>query len=401
MKTFVQDQRGNFAVITGILSVLLIGSLGGILDLSTQWIDQSVVQRAVDAAALAGAKKLEIGTEAEAQKVIQLAAKANLPVGFPDVTFQGKIDQTAGTVDVVGSGNLAPNFLQLFQIRNLPIDASSQALIQRKSFVDFYFLLDISESMNIAASDEDRSKLEKATNQMNGRPCAFACHVPDWDRTLSNYAISQIAGVTLRVDVLRSAADSMIDKVLSLNSAVGSLVSTRVATAGFSSSFHDWQPPITHAGILKASIRTPAPEPHPHSDMKLAFEDFRRKLGAQGSGRTQSDPKKIAIVVTDGVRDEDESFSPFSLGPVDPLSCKPIKDGGIDLVVLEIKYIKNFDTGNFFRDRVARYYDLISPNMKSCASPNYYYQAQDAGSAESQLLQIVDDIMTVRRRLSS
>ena len=408
MGRFVQDERGNFAILTGFLAILLVGSLGGIVDLSTQWIDTSNVQRAVDAAALAGAKALEYGDETDAQDALQAAAKVNLPVGFPAVTFEGKIDEKAGTVQVVGTGTIKPNFLPLFQINDLKIAASSTALIQRKSYIDFYFMLDVSESMNIAASDEDRKNLEETTRDFNNRPCAFACHeVESGWAPISVWQMNELAGTDgrhtkarLRIDVLRDAADSMIDKILAVNTQPGSLASTRVATAGFSSSFAIGMPPSTHAPLLKASIRS-FPNANQHTDMQAAFAGFKNQLGSQGTGTTASSPKKVAIVVTDGVRDDSPWFDRSGLGPLDPRLCSAIKAAGIDLAVLEIKYVAIRDKDNFFRDRVSWYYDAISPSMKTCASSGLYYLASDADAARNKLLQLVDDLLTVRRRLAS
>lgn len=423
MRAFARDERGNFAILTGFLAILLVGALGGIVDLSMQWVQQSVVQRAVDAASLAGAKALEFGTEDDARKAIQAAGKVNLPTDFPAVAFVGKIDEKAGTVEVTGTGALKPSFLPLLKINDLPLEANSTALIQRKSYIDFYFMLDVSESMNIAASDEDRDKLEAITAQVsndgsNGnvepRPCAFACHEaePRWSK-ISVWEMNQRAekkqkgaGARLRIDVLRDAAFGMIDEVLKQNSKSGSLTSTRVATNAFSSNFVVGVPPSTNADLLKASITgfgnyNKQPQIfNDHTDMVGAFGQFTGQLGAQGTGTEPLSPRKIAIVVTDGVRDDDPGFRRSGLGPLDPNLCRGIKKAGIDLAVLEIKYVANWDRDGFFRERVSRYYDAISPGLKGCASPGLHYVAEDADAAKAKLIQMVNDLMTVRRRLA-
>ena len=404
MRAFARDERGNFAIITGFLSILLIGALGGIVDLSTQWVQQSVVQRAVDAASLAGAKALEFGTEDDARKAIEASAKVNLPADFPAVAFVGKIDEKAGTVEVVATGALKPNFLPLLKINDLPLEASSTALIQRKSYIDFYFMLDVSESMNIAASDADREKLEKITKNYNNRPCAFACHevergwapISVWDMNQMEERKRKGGGARLRIDVLRDAARGMISEILKKNSNPGTLVSTRVATAGFSSTFEIGMSPSTQEKPLWDSIDLFKNANH-HTDMAAAFAGFKSQIGSQGTGAQPSSPKKVAIVVTDGVRDQD--FSYWGLGPLDPALCVAIKNAGIDLAVLEIKYVANWNEG-FFRDRVSRYYDAISPGLKACASPGLHYIAEDADAAKAKLIQMVNDLLTVRRRLA-
>lgn len=401
LRRFAKDERGNFAVLTGLMATVLIGALGGALDLSMQWTNQAAVQRAADAAALAGAKALEVGTEADARSMVQAVGHANLPDDFTPVTFNATIDQTAGTVTVDGIGSIDPYFLGLFKIEKLPIGSSAQALIQRKSYIDFYFLLDASESMNIAASDADRTKLENITGNYNNRPCAFACHeVESWAAPISVYAMNELQGpnkAKLRIDVLRSAANSMIDKILGLNSQAGSLKATRIATASFNLDFMFGVGPTTQAALLHSSIA--AVNANNHTDMKKALTKFSAKIGTQGDGKTASTPKKFAILVVDGVNDVD--FSKSTLGPIDISLCDAIKNKGIDLAVLEIKYIEYRDRYGFFDQHVGWFYNRISPSLKTCASSGLYYQAVDSAQAEQQLMKAVDDLLTVRRRLSS
>ncbi|RIY03278.1 hypothetical protein D3218_00440 [Aureimonas flava] len=408
LKRFVGDERGNFAIFTGLLATILVGAMGGVLDLSTQWIDQSAVQRATDAAALAGAKALEAGTEADAREAIEIVAQANLPENFPAISFEATIDQTAGTVDVRGSGATSPYFLQLFDIDALPVGGKAQALIQRKSYIDFYFLLDVSESMNIAASDADREKLEAYTAKYyhafynnDVRECAFACHTLEWGATQTVYDLNKEAGARLRIDVLRDAAKAMVEKVLALNSAAGSLKTTRVGTSIFSERYLEKIAPSNDETAVQNSIDDTSGVASAHTNSTSAFADFRDTVGAQGTGKTQSDARKFAIIVTDGVRDENGTSTGNPLGTFVTAACADMKNRGIDVAVLDVKYQKYVDRFGYFNDRVASYYQNISPVLESCASSGLYYQATDSDEAETQLLKMVDDLLTIRRRLSS
>lgn len=410
LRAFGKDERGNFAIVTCLMATVLVGALGGAIDLSSQWIDQSTVQRAADAAALAGAKALETGTETDARRAVEVVGQANLPSGFPSVAFEVQIDEAAGTVNVAGSGSTEPHFLELFNINTLPIGASAQALIQRKSFIDFYFLLDVSESMNIAASDADRVTLETYTGNAGTGACAFACHSINYDVNppRSWFTLSREAGVRLRIDVLRDASKGMVDKILDLNNEPGSLKSTRIATAGFNSSFTIGTGPTDQRTTAKSSIDTlitssnSLPSHAQHTNIRNALQEWRlQQLKTQGTGSSANNVKKFAILVTDGVRDDDPWFRWWGMGPVEPWYCDAIKNLGIELAVLEIKYVKDYDRGNFFRDRVSWYYDQISPNMKTCASSGLYALALDSNDAQTQLFKLVDAILTVRRRLAS
>lgn len=412
-RSFRQSQDGNFAVVTALIAAVLVGAMGGALDLSQQWRDQSVVQRAADAAALAGAKELENGTPESAQRKIQEMAVANLPEHFPPVSFAGTIDLDGGTVEVTANGSVAPSFLPLFRIEDLSIGASATAAIQRKVYTDFYFMLDVSESMNIAATESDRSRLEElSTRIMKNRQdqaCAFACHTeldtkdsyrPDGKRKEkeSIYQLARNAGIQLRIDVLRNAASGMIDQILSLNSQPGSLKSSRIATYGFSEAFMVGSPASADAKALKDTLGPYFfPEANKHSDPRNALRKFASEIGRQGNGGSQATPRKFAILVTDGVRDL--GFNRSQLSAYSPSFCDAIKAQNVELAILEVKYLYYPDIHGYFRDRVQNYYGQISPNLKNCASPGLHYLATDAGQAQGALLQLTEDLLSVRRRL--
>ncbi len=433
LKRFIRNEQGNFAVMTAVLATVLVGGMVGIIDLSRQWSDRSMVQRAADAAALAGAREMETGTRESAERVIQEVAKANLGDRLKDVTFVSRIDEQAGTVRVSGSGGISPTYLPVFGSDRLDVGTSSTAAIQRKVYTDYYLLLDVSESMNIAASEDERVRLERiSTAFMRNRidqSCAFACHSKlatkarrDVERTLrdeyerlagrtyngealSIFDLSQIFGVRLRIDVLKDATSGLIDKMLAVNGDPHTLRFNRIATAGFNSTFDPGLSPTVDGAALKASIRGFVRPESEHTDMRRALREFARLLGRQGDGRSASTPRKVAILVTDGVRDDDRAFRRSGLGPVETNHCAAIKQGKdehdndiVPLAVLDVKYL-NRSGERFFDERVAWYFNDISANLRHCASPGLYYLATDSDQARDQLLQMAGRLMSTRMRL--
>jgi Flp pilus assembly protein TadG len=390
---FGRDARGNFGVIAGLVALVLAAALGGATDLSMQYKAVSRLQDAVDAAALAGAKKLEQDIAATPDAEVSRMIKVNGPAGLSGLTIATRVDPVGRTVTVRASGQIRPSFLPLLRINTLDVEASASSSIQKEQHTDFYFLLDVSESMNLAASDADRDALEYWTNiERKGEPCAFACHTGDSARPKPAYQVARDHGVRLRIDVLQSAADKMIDRILAENAVPGTLTFNRVATAGFSWNFAKGSAPSTDAAGLKSSIRSFSVA-NDHTRFWWAFSNFSSMLGLQGTGDTAILPKKVAILVTDGVRDE--GFGSGQLGPLDPNFCAAIKAKGIDLAVLEIKYVAR-PKEYFFQQRVASYYASISPSLKSCASSGLYFLATDADEASAGLLKLTDAVLSQR-----
>jgi Flp pilus assembly protein TadG len=388
----------NFAVFTALAVIPLTIALGGTIDYAGELRAASAAQDAADAAALAAAQRLETGTVDEANRDAQFYGRSNLPPDLAYITLTQVIDQTAGTVTVTAKGSHSSSFLKLAKIDSIPFERVSKAAIKQKGYLNFQFLLDVSESMNIAASDDDRKKLQATTKASNNRPCAFACHEVElgWS-TKSVYQMNQEAGsnkARLRIDVLRDAADSMIDTLLAKNNDAGTLLDVDIQTNGFSQLFEKGVGPTKDAVKLKASIRNFAVSNN-HTSYSSALYGLSAILGQQGDGKSSATPKKVALMITDGVKDDN-----WNLGPIDPLMCDQIKSKGVDLAILEIKYVEDYDYQNYYRDRVASYYPKISPSLESCATKGLYYLASDSVDAQSKLLKLMEKLVTNKLRVA-
>lgn len=272
--------------------------------------------------------------------------------------------------------------------------------------MELQFLLDVSESMNIAASPADREKLIEITREGNGRPCAFACHKAEPKYgfgDLSVFEMKEIAEkkkgikVSLRIDLLREAADAMIDKVLAKNNAPDSLLDITMQTNGFGTTFAKGFGPDKDAKKLKDSIRGFGSVANSHTSFTNALNNLALQLGTQGTGKSDKSTRKVVLLITDGVKDE--SFSSVGLGPIDPALCDTIKSKGFDLAILEIKYAED-SKEFFFNERVKPYYPRISSSLQACASPDLYNLATDSLGAQAALLKLVDKLVTQRLHIA-
>lgn len=398
LQSFGKSKEANFAVLAALTAVPLIAALGGAVDYAGASRAATVAQNAADAGALAAAQRLEAGTVADANSDAQLYARSTLPPDLAYITFSQVIDQTAGTVVVTAKGVHKNSFLGVLNKKTFEFERVSRAMVKQKGFINFQFLLDVSESMNIAASSEDRKKLQATTKAVSNRPCAFACHeVEKAVSPKSVYQMNQEAGVNkarLRIDVLRDAADSMVDTLLAKNSDAGSLLEVNIQTNGFSQAFERGVGPSKDAASLKASIRN-FKIANNHTSYASAINGLFSNLGQQGNGKTAATPRKVALMITDGVKNDN-----WNLGPIDPVLCSQIKAKGIDLAILEIKYVEDYDYQNYYRDRVAWYYPRISPSLEACATRGLYYLATDSEEAEAHLLKLAETLVTNKLRVA-
>jgi Flp pilus assembly protein TadG len=391
---FAESRSANFAIIAGLTAVPLMLMMGGAVDISRLRQAEGTAQQAAEAAALAAALRLEFGTVAEAQADIQGFGAANLN-GAAGVSFSETIDLVNGTVTVTAKGSVEPTFLKLAQIDTLDFERKATVNLKQKRYVELRFLLDISESMNIGASDADRDKLRATTAKENNRACAFACHVWEdlqypYNTPYSVYQMNQSAGVNkarLRIDVVREASSAMIRKLLAKNKDPKALISVAIKTGTFNYEFVPRFGPSDDENQLIASIDG-STIAQGGTDFNKSLADFAEDLGTQGDGRTKDTPVKIALMITDGVRDSNGH------GPLIPSpACSQVKDKKIDFAVLEIKHVWDRDPYGFFDYRVMPFYDDISPNLAKCASNGLYDLATDADQSAEKILTLIDKLL--------
>jgi hypothetical protein len=120
--------RGQVLVIFALSIVLFVGLCGVVLDIAWYWANDLRMQRASDAAALAGVVYLP-GDEVSAIAAAKAEASKN---GFTDGTggvtvTAGKDPANARSLDVAVRGGIGTFFMRLFGIASMPANTASQA----------------------------------------------------------------------------------------------------------------------------------------------------------------------------------------------------------------------------------------------------------------------------------
>jgi hypothetical protein len=304
------------------------------------------------------------------------------------------VTKTGGVVTstVTFSANVPTMFLGVMGKSAMTVTGTSVSTAKMPLYIDFYLLLDNSPSMGVGATPADVTKMVNGTSDK----CAFACH--DLNNANNYYNLAQTLGVTTRIDVLRTATQSLMD--------------TAAATQTYSNQFrmaiYDFGASAGTAGLralfaLSSSLtsaRTAAGNidlmtvqgQNQNNDQDTnftgIFPQINNAISAPGAG-TSAAPLKYLFFVSDGVADENNAacLKPKSgtarcQSPINPALCTTIKDRGIKIAVLYTTYlalptnpwymtwIDPFNQGPYGPSPNSQ----IAQNMEACASPDLYFE---------------------------
>jgi len=412
IRRFVRDSGGNIAVIFAIACVPLITAVGCTIDYSRATQARAKLQAAADAASVGSIAKASPAFAAAGS----MSSDGSIAVGVTDA--QNIFDAnrynltgytlTSVTPTVVKSGSTVTStvtftasintmFLGLIGKTALTMTGTSTSTVNMPLYVDFYLLLDNSPSMGVAATPTDVSTMVNNTSDK----CAFACH--DYNDPNNYYNLAKTLGVKTRIDVLRSATQSLMD--------------TANATETYSNQFrmaiYDFGASSATIGLralfsLSASLSSAKTAAGSidlmgvygnndayTKDMDSPFSTVLPALNTivttPGAG-TSSAPLKYVFFVSDGVADENNSgcLKPIKnvssmsrcQSPIDPTLCTTLKNRGIKIAVLYTTYLQ-LPTNSWYMSWIDPFNQgpfgpspnsEIAQNMQTCASPGLYFE---------------------------
>lgn len=407
IRHFVRDRRGNIAVIFALSCVPLITVIGCAVDYARATQVRSKLQAAADAASVGSVAKASPAFIAAGT----MTSDGSIAVGVTDARniFNANVANLTGytpgsvTPTVVKSGSTVTStvtfgatvntiFLGVIGKSALALSGTSSATASMPLYIDFYLLLDNSPSMGVGATPADVQTMVNNTSDK----CAFACH--DLKDKNNYYDLAKKLGVTTRIDVLRSATQSLMD--------------TASATATYSTQFrmaiYDFGGSASTLGLrnlfsLSASLSSAKSAAgnidlmsvngqNENGDQDTAFTAvlpaMNSEISSPGSG-TSSSPLKYLFFVSDGVADESNTacLKPLSgstrcQSPLNAALCKTIKDRDVKIAVLYttylalptnswyMKWVDPFNAGPYGPSPNSE----IAKNMQSCASPGMYFE---------------------------
>ncbi len=396
---FRRDKSANVAITFALALIPFVGAVGSAVDYSTALKIRTRLQAAADAAAVGSVAFSSTGYNT----AVAMTQNGTVPAGVTDATniFNGEISGMGGfTLNTLGvtvqrtnglvtsvvqyNASVPTSFLGMFKITSIPVTGSSTASNSFPIFMDFYLLLDNTPSMGVGATNTDINTMVSNTSDQ----CAFACH--DTTNSNSYYNLAKKLGVTMRIDVVRTATQQLMTTA----------TNTETYPNQFRVAIYDFGPNATSAGLTKiqsltSNLTTAASSAGTIDLMQVAGQNqnndqdtgydsvlpaINSAIPTPGTGGSSSSPQKLLFFVSDGVADENLPSScsqPTTNGrcqePINTALCTTIKNRGIQIAVLYTTYLP-LPTNAWYNTWIAPFSNKISTNMQSCASPGLYFE---------------------------
>ncbi len=440
---FLAARSGNVTIIVALVAIPLFLAAGVALDYAVAAKIRTELAAIADAAALSAttpAMMTQSASTAQTAATNMFAAQAALIKGFTYNSQSLAVTVTDTTsaaktrnVSVVYSAQANNMFGGFYQRKYTNFTVSSAASLSTAPNIDFYLLLDNSPSMELPATTAGINAMVNVTG------CALACHESDYQDseltpypgwgTIDSYAYAENHGVTLRIDNVRTAAQSLASTAQSVMSANGA--SYRLAAYGFNYQLTQLQTLVTTASANVSSISTNIGAMTPPlmanngtlagnqsytyptssstyttvtlhnqtlntddamTDFSMAMTQMNGIIPNPGNGTnaTGDTPQKVLMIVTDGVDDvsyysSSQCSTSYNWGysnnygsfyrcqqPIDPSVCTTIKNRGIRIAVLYTTYFPVTSNG-WYNSTVSPFISQVPTNLQSCASSSLLY----------------------------
>jgi Flp pilus assembly protein TadG len=359
-------QAGNVVITFGIALIPLVGSVGTAIDYSNALRVRTWLQAAADAASIGSIAYSSTGYAAATTMTKDGAISAGATdgknifngeisgkTGFTLDKLTVKVNRKKGNVTsaVTYAARVPTTFLGIFRIAAIPLTGTSTSSNTLPGFIDFYLLLDNTPSMGVGATPTDVSKMVNHTPDQ----CAFACH--DLNDPNNYYNLAKSLGVTMRIDVLRSATQSLMDTAKATetyanqfrmaiytfgsSSASAGLTTIAALTSNLSSA------KTAAANIDLMTVNGQGQFNDQDTNYDSILPAINNVISAPGDGTSANAPQKVLFFVSDGVADE---YNPASCSrpttggrcqePINLALCTAIKNRGIKIAVLYTTYTK-------------------------------------------------------------
>ena len=345
-----------------------------------------------------------------------------------------------GAGGVVSQGTYKYNspafFASILGFSNFPLSGSASTTARPLIYVNYYILVDASQSMGIAATQTDMDTLyaRVAANHNGGSGdvgCVFGCHVLGPGQSVTNedlaHNITRNWGprINLRIDAAVTAIQSIIAQAQTI---AGTTKNVQFAL------YTIQEDPTTNKSPDNL-IRTVASTQNNYAALSSAAAtidlgnnnsggtgdtDFHNELSAfsniltnanvtqQGSGASSSAPVNYVFIVTDGLADVQGNCayghctSAFSASDCTSLQAKA------NVGVIYTTYNPIYTNNDQRQGLDQRYKDLVQGNingipggLQSCASsPDYYFEASDGTDIVNAMQTLFQRTQPVSARLT-
>lgn len=447
---FGRNRKGNVAVITALTIIPIIFLLGMTIDFTQALRKKEQLDAAADAAAIAAVRPAML---MQSDSVAQAAANAIfmsvangmtglVAIPTPSITITDSgLQRTVAVSYTAASVNNFPKVL--LNTASWPINGASTAQAASAPNMNWYLLMDDSPSMAIGATDTDINNLITATAPSkqpasSSQNCGFACHetnIAHDGGTKDNLTIARNAGVTLRIDLVTSALNQLLNTwtncpqsgvsggvmqcmsalnnttykaaLYTFDTGLNTLATlTTPTTAGTQVSGISLMPVLYQNCVTSSSCNTDYGTNIAGALSSLNSIMPNPGLGSNAAGDT---PQEVVFLVTDGVEDKIVSGASAcpnaSLAsnnrcqqPLDTTMCTTLKNRGIKIAILYTEYLQLINLGpsqnitdSWYMSWIDKYDEstsatgTIAQNLQSCASPGFFSDVQTGGDISQAL----------------
>ena len=404
-------RRGAVALITALCAPILVLIVGFTADFAyASYINQQLA-RATDDATV-GSVSQTAATAAGGYGNVSYLHDAGVNI------FNANIAQLPATTGVnfklsvvpdgqggaIASGSYTLNvptfFSAVLGYDSIPVSGSAKTSAKPLVYVNYYILVDASQSMGIASTAAAMTKLynlvvSNKSGSGSEAGCVFGCHVISSNQktVITNEALAHTNNVELRIDAAVTAVKSIITQAQAI---AGSSQNIKFGL------YTIQQDPITHS--LISVIASPSTDYTAlqaaaatidlgnntsggvgDSDFPDELVTFNKMLTASGVvadgvGTSATSPMNYFLILTDGMADVAGSCTyGHCTNAMDPAGCTQLKTKGTVGVVYTTYvpiYNKNDPSQGFETDYntlVAPYSSQIAPNLQKCVSSSKFY----------------------------
>lgn len=414
---FARDRASNIGIIFGLMLFPLMIGIGMSIDYSSAARMRTRLDAVADSASIE-AVSAPMMAQSDA---VAIAAATNLfnsqaeglsgLVYSPSNLTVAAVDSgLSRTVTVSYAAKTVNQFGGLLGLPTISIGGTSSSEASAPPNVDFYVLLDSSPSMAIAATTSGINSMVSATQSQGG--CAFACHQtsPASDKLGNpggedNYALARNLGVTLRLDNVRSAVQSLTTTAGNAEQTNGATYRIGIYTfdysfntlTGVTSDLASANDAAQNLQLLEVYDNNCLTQSNCNSDMDTNFDTGFSMINSTmpnpgaGSSNSGDTAQEVLFIVTDGVEDESSSGKRV-ISMINTNWCTTIRDRGIRIAVIYTTYYP-LPTNSFYVSHVKPFQPNISTTMQACASPGLFYEVNTDGDITAALADLFEAVI--------
>jgi Flp pilus assembly protein TadG len=418
VREFIQrafgDTRGSIAMMFAVALPTAVVASGVAVDYSQSSSARTTLQAAADAAALAAAQNYMAngGSKTSAESAGLSVLRANFEASKP---AQATLDASAlkmtasspPTFEATGRATVKNVFGGVVGSLTTSVDAAATAAAAtgspKEMPTDLIIAMDVSASMGLASSVEGRKTLGAAvTDHVAAKGgdtyynnCAFACHWQNLGGSTnkSTLDLARENKVEVRFDVQRDVVRAAIDDLMK----GGNKADHRIALYTFSTGLTKVEGLTDNRGqlistLVKQDFETKG------TTYETTFPSLKAEIQSLiQSKQMRQASNKTLLIITDGMRTIPWQNDSVDIYAIRESSCNIFKDLGINVAIMELKYIpESIDTHwnfGYFSTQLP----LIGPTLKSCATtPSLYAVAGEANDIIASFSKLSKEAVTAK-----